>query len=134
MEKLQSGCAGLVFIELYTLDIPASTRLFTEVFGFKVTQDELGFIGLRSPNAIVLLNDGHDLPAGHRFQGKITGRNHGDCVEIGMVVKDLEQARQRAKALGRYQVTDIVLQDWGMRDFRIVTDEGFYLRVTEPYD
>ena len=134
MNQLTSGCAGLVFIELYTLDIPASTRLFTEVFGFTITQEEEGFIGLRSPKAIVLLNDGHDLPAGHRFQGKITGRNHGDCVEIGMIVEKLEEASQRAKALGRYQVTDIVLQDWGMRDFRIITDEGFYLRVTEPFD
>ena len=134
MEKLTSGCAGLVFIELYTLDVPISTRLFTEVFGFRITQDEQGFIGLRSSNAIVLLNDGHDLPAGHRFQGRITGRNHGDCVEIGMVVENLEEARRRAIALGCYQVTDIVSQDWGMRDFRIVTNEGFYLRVTEPFD
>ena len=134
MNSLTSGCAGLVFIELYTLDIPASTRLFTEVFGFVITQDEPGLKCLRSTRAIVLLNDGHDLRAGHRFHGKITGRNHGDCVEIGIIVENLKEASRRAKALGCYQVTDIVLQDWGMRDFRIVTNEGFYLRVTEPYD
>jgi lactoylglutathione lyase len=134
MNQLTTGCAGLVFIELYTLDIPASTRLFTEVFGFTITQDEQGFIGLRSPKAIILLNDGHDLPAGHRFEGRITGREHGNCVEIGMVVENLEEASRRAKALGNYQVTDIVQQDWGMRDFRVLTTEGFYLRVTEPFD
>ena len=134
MEKNTSGCAGLVFIELYTLDIPTSTRLFTEVFGFAVVQDEPGFIGLRSPKAIVLLNDGHDLPAGHRFAGRITGQNHGDCVEIGMVTENLQETHRRAKAFGRYQVTDIVLQAWGMRDFRVVTSEGFYLRITEPFD
>jgi catechol 2,3-dioxygenase-like lactoylglutathione lyase family enzyme len=134
MNSLITGSVGLIFIELYTLDIPASTRLFTDVFRFSVVQNEEGFIGLRSPRAIVLLNDGHDLPPGHRFQGRITGHDHGDCVEIGLVVDDLEATRQRAMELGIYQVTDIVLQDWGMRDFRILTKEGFYLRVTEPFD
>ena len=113
MNQLTSGCSGLIFIEIYTLDIPASTRLFTEVFGFKITQDEQGFIGLRSPKAIVLLNDGHDLPAGHRFQGKITGHDHGDCVEIGVVADNLEETNRRAKAMGYYEVTDIVFQEWG---------------------
>lgn len=134
MKKLATGCAGLIFIELYTLDIPTRTRLFTEVFGFSVVHEEQGFVGLRSPTAIVLLNDGVGLPVGHRFEGRITGRDHGDGVEIGMVVEYLEETRLRAIGLGGYQVSDIVLQEWGLKDFRITTPDGFYLRVTEIFE
>jgi len=132
MEDTTSGCDGRMFIELFTPDVPAMARLFTEVFGFHEVRNEPGFVTVSSKSAVVLLNDGRGLPAGHRFEGRVTGREHGNCVEIGIAVENIDETHARAAAFGSGEVSGVVLQEWGVRDFRIVTAEGFYLRVTEP--
>jgi hypothetical protein len=46
------------------------------------------------------------------------------------VSSDLEKRWAAAKRIEGCIVSDIVVQDWGMTDFRILTPHGYYLRVT----
>ncbi len=132
-DNLAKGEAGVVCNELYTRDIPGTARLFTELFGFVVIREEDGFWALRSRRAALLLNDGHDLASDHPFFGKVTGSGHGQCVEIVVAVENLDTTYEAARLFTDCAVTPIKLQEWGIRDFRLTTKEGFYLRVTEPF-
>jgi hypothetical protein len=131
--ELSKGTPGLVFNELYTRDIPGCIRLFTGLFDFSVVRDEGEFVELRSRTTVLLLNEGKDLEPSHPSFGKITGHDHGQCVEIVFVVQDLKDVHNRASQLPDCLVTPIVLQEWDLRDFRITTKEGFYLRITEAF-
>jgi 4-hydroxyphenylpyruvate dioxygenase-like putative hemolysin len=121
---------GFVFVELYVPDPAYYVRLF-RALGFEPTRDEGDFVELRSRRAIVLLNRFDDPDPGHPFEHYRTARC-GVGVEIGLFCEDLEASWTRARQIEGCQVTEIVRQEWGMTDYRILTPHGYYLRVTTP--
>jgi len=124
--------SGFSFVELYVEEPQVYARIFCEALGFHVLRDEGDFMELRTDRAIVLLNAFADLDEGHPFEDFRTQPRRGIGVEIGVVVADVVAARARAAALPGCQVSEVVTQDWGMTDFRILTPHGYYLRVTSP--
>lgn len=124
--------AGFTFVELYVEEPAFYARIFCEALGFAVERDEGDFMELRTARAIVLLNSSAELEGGHPFQEFRQHERRGLGVEIGIVVTDIWLARQAAVAIPGCRVTEIVEQDWGMTDFRILTPHGYYLRVTAP--
>jgi lactoylglutathione lyase len=79
-----------------------------------------------------LLIDPEELPRGHPFHAKLTGSGQGLGVEIGLVVGDLDKAYAAAvQCKGRSISTGIARRPWGVRDFRVLTPDGYYVRVTE---
>lgn len=52
-------------------------------------------------------------------------------VEIVIEVDDLEQERIFIVAQGGKIDEDVQLQPWGLKDFRLVDPDGYYLRITE---
>ena len=124
---------GVVFVELYVPDPPYYVRLFRDVLGFEVTRDEGDFVELRSSHAIVLLNRFDEPDPGHPFEHYRRERC-GVGVEIGIVCEAgrLPSVHAKARELDGAVVTDLARQEWGMTDFRILTPQGYYLRVTTP--
>lgn len=127
---------GFVFVELYVPDPALYVGIFQRVLGFEVARDEGDFVELRSRRAIVLLNRFDDPDPGHPFE-HYRGARCGIGVEVGIVVEPEEKlVATHARALGLVSrgctVTDVVRQEWGMTDFRILTPHGYYLRVTTP--
>ena len=125
---------GFVFVELYVEDPAYYVRVFRDALGFAVSRDEGDFVELRSERGIVLLNAFEDPDAGHPFEHYRRERTRGLGVEIGIVLdgERLPAARAAAAAIEGCAVTEIVTQEWGMTDFRVVTPHGYYLRVTTP--
>jgi hypothetical protein len=123
---------GFVFVELYVEDPAYYVRLFHGALGFEVTRNEGDFVELRSARAIVLLNRFDEPDAGHPFEHYRTTRPRGLGVEIGIVTERIHEAWTAAKAVEGCTVSDVVTQEWGMTDFRILTPHGYYLRVTTP--
>ena len=123
---------GFVFVELYVEDPSYYAGLFCKALGFRILRDEDDFMELRSDKAVVLLNAFADLEESHPFSDFRGQRRRGLGVEIGVVVSDLQAARAAALEVAGCEVSDIVEQDWGMTDFRIVTPHGYYIRVTLP--
>jgi hypothetical protein len=123
---------GFVFAELYVEEPAYYVRIFRDALGFRVARDEGDFVELRSERGIVLLNAFDDLAEGHPFEGYRANRKRGIGVELGIVTDALEKVWTAAKAIEGCVVSEIVHQEWGMSDFRILTPHGYYFRVTTP--
>jgi uncharacterized glyoxalase superfamily protein PhnB len=126
---------GHVFFELYVSDLASYVRLFRDALGMAIVhddddEDDPDFAKLRTPHGTVLLNSMDDLPATHPFAGFKATPRRGFGVELGLVIDDLDAAWAKARALPDCAVTEITTQPWGMRDFRVTTKEGYFLRVT----
>jgi lactoylglutathione lyase len=126
---------GHVFVELYVEDMEYYLRLVRDVLGFAVVRAEEGWAELRSSHGTIILNRHDDPEPGHPFEHFAGVARRGFGVEIGIVCEsrqDLSDKWARAKGIDGCLVTDIVDQEWGMTDFRILTPQGYYLRVTTP--
>ena len=121
---------GHVFFELYVADLRWYVGLFRDALGMTVAEDDDDFVKLKSAHGTALLNGMDDLPAAHPFAGFKAVPTRGFGVELGVVIDDIDAAWARAQALRDCLVTPIATQPWAMRDFRVTTKEGYFLRVT----
>jgi hypothetical protein len=125
---------GFVFVELYVEDPAYYVRIFRDALGFQVLRDEGTYVELGSSRGMVILNAFEDADAGHPFEHYRQEKRRGIGVEIGIVVDAdrLEPTWQAARRIDGCVVSDVVAQEWGMTDYRILTPHGYYLRVTTP--
>ncbi len=123
---------GYVFFELYVVDVAHYVAIFRGALGFRVIEEEDDFVKLRSSHGTVLLNAMKDLPSDHPFVAYRSQASRGYGVEMGFVTRALEPAREAALAIPGCVVTEITHQEWGMSDFRILSREGYFFRVTTP--
>jgi hypothetical protein len=121
---------GFVFVELYVEDPAYYVRIFRDALGFEVVRDEGTFVELRSARGLVILNAFEDADAGHPFEDYRQEKRRGLGVEIGIVTDRLRATWERARQIEGCVVSDVVTQEWGMTDYRILTPHGYYLRVT----
>ena len=122
---------GFIFLELNTRKRDEYVAFFENVMGFKVKSRGERFVELETESAQLLLNDPDDLPAGHPFYKNFTGSGQGMGVEIGLVVADLDKSFAAAKKQGWQVSAGIGMRPWGVRDFRVLSPDGYYLRLTE---
>ncbi len=120
-----------IFIELYVENITLNIKFFTSIFDCIVVRDEDDFSELCLGNSIVLLNSYAGDVEGHTFHGKINQKTNGIGVEIGIFVDDIDLVYAKAKKFKDIKsISELKLQDWGMTDFRILTIDNYYIRVT----
>ena len=81
---------------------------------------------------MILLNAFEDPDPGHPFEHYRQEPRRGVGVEIGIVTLRVAEAWAAAKEIEGCVVSEMVTQEWGMTDFRIVTPHGYSLRVTTP--
>lgn len=115
---------GFLFIELNCRKLADHIAFFDAVAGFKINRQEGNFAILRSARGEILLNEvgGEGKPV--RYQGP--------RVEIGIVVDDVDVAITQAKRHESWEIAaPVARQPWGVRDFRVFSPEGYYLRITE---
>jgi hypothetical protein len=125
---------GFVFVELYVEEPAYYVRIFRDALGFEVLRDEGDFIELASARGLVILNAFEEPDPGHPFERYRAEPRRGVGVEIGVVLDRgrLVASWEAAKRIEGCVVTEIVDQEWGMTDYRILTPHGYYLRVTTP--
>jgi lactoylglutathione lyase len=120
---------GFVFVELFTQDLPGYIDFFQTVAGFKLIRNEGTFVQLQSEHSEILLNSTKD----HPFLKEILDHRRALALELGIVVTDLDKAHAAARKFQGWKiVAGIVRQPWGPRDFRVLSPDGYYLRLTEP--
>jgi hypothetical protein len=124
---------GFIFLELGTQRVAEYADYFHSVLGYDVIHQEPGYATLETDRAQLLLMDPRGWPKGHPFYGKTTGSGQGIGIEIGLVVADLDQTFAAASKQRGWPIsTGIVRRPWGVRDFRVLSPDGYYLRFTEP--
>ena len=123
---------GFIFLELETRKIDDYVAFFKEVMDFKVTERKGQFVSMRTNLAELLLVDPEMIPAGHPFHNKLTGSGQGLGVEMGFVVADVDKAYAAAVKHEGFKISSaIALRPWGVRDFRVLSPDGYYFRFTE---
>jgi lactoylglutathione lyase len=131
-KKTELRKPGFIFLELGTQRVSEYVEYFRTVLGYEVVHQEQGYASMESNLAQLLLMDPRGWPKGHPFYGKTTGSGQGIGVEIGLVVADLDKTFAAAvKQKGWPISTGIVRRPWGVRDFRVLSPDGYYLRFTE---
>lgn len=119
-------------LELFVDDIDASA-LFYSKLGFHTIRREPGYASLRSEDAELGLAPVTDLPEngpGPGFTQERMAGVRGAGTEIVLEVPDLDAAAQAVVDAGVELVEPIRDRPWGLRDFRLVDPDGYYVRVT----
>ncbi len=113
--------------ELFVNDSKPSIA-FYQAAGFEIVEAKSdGYTSLRAgPIVISLCPVSTGIPM--RWLGILRGPPLG--TEIVLYVDDLESIRQRLVDAG-FDPTPVVLQEWGLRDFRARDPERYYVRFTE---
>lgn len=123
-----------ISIELFVAAAAPYGPLLGEVLGLTpraVTPQ----VTLWEGRATVILHEDHDgLPPDHPFTAPLrAGARRGVGVEICLEVDDIEGVFAKAGGLAGFEVAaPLARQPWGLRDFRLVTPDGYYLRIMDP--
>ena len=130
-ERLATSGLGLR-LELFVEDMGESVSFYRRVLGFEVVREEPGdYASLRSGDVMLGIGPVAKLPeTGGYFTRSIASQRRGLGVEIVMEVDDLSVAHRRVLASGHPVFEPPQQRPWGLRDFRIVDPDSYYLRIT----
>lgn len=124
----------MVAVELYVDDVRATADFFQQYLSFTAERVEAGFAVLWLGSTRLLLNS--VTSAKFEDQNPITKdgaiAHRGAGVELVLSVPDLEEIHSALQAANLPYLGGIAEQSWGLRDFRFLLPDGFYVRVTEP--
>lgn len=115
-------------IELFPSDLDQFLEFYTKVLRFTLVKHEHNYGYVRRDNIFIGAVSGH-LDDGGRVECAF--RRPPTGVEIVIEVDDVEKERDLVVASGWKLDADIKEQYWGLKDFRILDPEGYYLRITE---
>lgn len=125
-------------IELHVPDFE-KVKNFYRKLGFEVVwerkpEDMKGYLIMQLDNNILCFWSGNKTIYNQPYFKKFprdTKRGYG--VEIVVMINDVENYYEKVKFFANI-VEKLVLQPWGLKDFRIEDPFGFYLRFTEPHN
>ena len=117
--------------EIFPADLDVTVDFYQRVLGFQLTDDR------RGQDAYVALCRGA-VRVGAVRVGAVrevvpetrTARRPPAGVELVLEVDDVAAERDRVVAAGWPLDDDLHDQSWGLRDFRILDPDGYYLRIT----
>jgi lactoylglutathione lyase len=126
-----------VRVELFVDDVERSARFYRDVLGFRVARetDETGYLPISSGALTIGLQRHSRLPSGHHFRPEHFAGPRGVGVEVQVEVDDVDAlyalAVTTAPALGG-GIEPIGDRSWGLRDFRLIDPDGYYLCISSP--
>jgi hypothetical protein len=118
--------------ELATTDPSRDTAFYSKLGFSVVAKTSYGYVTLQSGPVVIALSpvariDSHDTASLSELRRPPVG------VEIVLyTTENLEEKHARLRSLG-LKPTDIRLQPWGVRDFRIIDPGGYYIRISEGH-
>jgi catechol 2,3-dioxygenase-like lactoylglutathione lyase family enzyme len=113
--------------ELFVTDVDESVRFYATL-GFAVAHRKAdGYTTLRNGSTVVALSP---VPSWLPLRWLAFLRQPPLGTEIVLYSDRLEECRSALDSAG-YAPSEIVLQSWGDRDFRVRDYEGYYVRVSE---
>jgi uncharacterized glyoxalase superfamily protein PhnB len=119
-------------LELFVEAPEKSLDFYQRVLGFEIEGSASAeYTMLKNGDAVIAINSRTVLSNDHPLRVD-AGERTGLGVEIVLKVADIENAYRIAKE-SDWPVSDLALQPWGLRDFRLVDPDGYYLRVTSRH-
>jgi len=119
-------------LELFVEAPERSVDFYRRILGFEVHGSmSKEYTMLTNGDAVIAINSRSALSRDHPLRIE-TDQRAGLGVEIVLSVADVEDAFRRAKESG-WPISDLALQQWGLRDFRLIDPDGYYVRVTSRH-
>lgn len=114
--------------EIFPVDLDATVGFYTEVLGFELRIDRRS-----SGQPYVALVRGTIYLGAVKSSASVDplSRQPPAGVELVLVTDHLEEDRVLVREAGWTVVEDLALQEWGLRDFRLLDPSGYYWRITE---
>ena len=129
---MRDGAASLR-IELFADDLERSVDFYTRVLGFAratpAAEAAADYCAVRLGTCTIGIGLDEALPGSHPLRSRGRERR-GVGVEIVIEVDDVEAAHRRAVEAGWPVLTPLSDRPWGLRDFRMLDPDGYYIRVT----
>ena len=119
-------------LELFVEDLDTSIGFYAGI-GFAVERREHDYASLRWGDVVLGLAPIAKLPPagpGPGFTQERLAGVRGAGVEIVLEVEDLDVAHAAVRAAGHALAEEPADRPWGLRDFRLVDPDGYYLRIT----
>jgi lactoylglutathione lyase len=127
-------CTGSRF-ELFVTDLDRAVHFYAVTLGFAATRRESDYVALSNGEVAIGLGLIAGLPSNHYFQeGWQSDIRPGRGVEIVIEVDDVNAFFTKASdGIGDSggRIEDIADQPWGLRDFRVIDPDGYYVRITD---
>jgi len=119
-------------LELIVEDMDASIDFYTKVLGFEVLREHPGdYASLRCGGVTLGIGPISKLPEeGEYFTREIASLQRGLGAEIVLEIDYVDEWYRRVSGCGYPVFEPPQDRPWGLRDFRIVDPDGYYLRLT----
>lgn len=119
-------------LELFVEDMDASIGFYTKVLGFEVLREHPGdYASLRCGDVTLGIGPISKLPEeGGYFTREIASLRRGLGAEIVLEIDEVDEWHRRVLGCGYPIFESPQDRPWGLRDFRIVDPDGYYLRLT----
>jgi lactoylglutathione lyase len=139
-----AGSAPRTWVELHVEDF-APVKQFYGALGFRVAREDLApdksaYLVMELDGALLCFWPGNAAVHNHHHFGQAAPHTpNGHHVEIVITVKNLDEVYRKALKLGHDQPGEVIVahpqtKPWGVRDFRIMDPNGFYLRFAALHD
>jgi lactoylglutathione lyase len=120
-----------VRFELFVKDTHVAADFYTRILGFECDTDAGPYIQARSGAVRIGICDQSTLPGDHHFSPAALQGRKGIGTEIVLEVENLDAFYERVVKSGYGIREELAKRPWGLRDFRLVDPDGYYLRITE---
>jgi lactoylglutathione lyase len=119
-------------LELFVEDIGASIDFYTKVLGFEVLREHPGdYASLRCGDVTLGIGPISKLPKGvGYFTREIASLRRGLGVEIVLEIDEVDEWYRHVSGSGHPVFEPPQDRPWGLKDFRIIDPDGYYLRLT----
>ena len=117
-------------LELFVRDVDASVRFYADVLRFQIEHVQGSYTAVRRGQVVLGLGQQDNLPRGHYFSPDALVGRKGVGVEVVIEVDDVDADYAHVTELAWPIAVELGARPWGLRDFRIVDPDGYYLRVT----
>ena len=118
-------------MEIWCRDLAESIEFYRDVVGLEVvSQSPEGYTVMKRDRVIISLNKVENFTEDNPIVPLGTER-HGLATEFVLEVSDLDDCYRRALEADVVQ-DEMMMRPWGLRDFRVLDPDGFYIRFTTP--
>lgn len=118
-------------LELFTSDIPKTVDFYQKVLGFeKLDPPGPTYQPVQKGQVVLGIGLLESLGDDHYFNSSQSGIQFGYGAEIVLEVKNIQSLYNKVKLTGVKFESELMDRPWGLRDFRILDPNGYYIRVT----
>lgn len=117
-------------LELFVRDLDASVRFYVDLLRFQVEYAQGSYTAVRRGQVVIGLGLQDSLPSRHHFSPDGLAGRKGVGVEVVIEVGDVDADYTYMRQLGWPIAVELGQRPWGLRDFRIIDPDAYYLRIT----